>query len=360
MASKRVVQRRIFFFLRLCDYVIFNTLHSMVVESVTELLDQLNMATQAAEMQKTSSERSLEAVDEKKDIKNIDDARKSVFITEVMLVLGELTFVPAASDFENEFESVMQGFVDTVSGDESAHLLNNEELEQYTELYESEMDEPATVADIISNDEGYMKMVDGLRDAIANAFGACDEYMESFEPFREMVFENEKLNSEELWEGAEHGDIVLDDFKNKLEVYSTQAEDILNLPDKKECGIIEVNAEKLKTMIAPSPAACLEKLEALLPQLALIKQKKLLDEVNEANSKLNSPPRSVAEFVELTDFIAVVEERKDDLEDEFIELSNHYSLMDSHGVKVACLLFCNPHPPAAHEPHFSLRRIMAS
>ena len=108
MASKRVVQRRIFFFLRLCDYVIFNTLHSMVVESVTELLDQLNMATQAAEMQKTSSERSLEAVDEKKDIKNIDDARKSVFITEVMLVLGELTFVPAASDFENEFHKFSQ------------------------------------------------------------------------------------------------------------------------------------------------------------------------------------------------------------------------------------------------------------
>ena len=42
MASKRVVQKRIFFFLRLCDYVIFSTLQSMVVESVTELLDRLS------------------------------------------------------------------------------------------------------------------------------------------------------------------------------------------------------------------------------------------------------------------------------------------------------------------------------
>jgi len=330
----------------------------MVVESVTELLDQLNMASQAAEIQKAGSKTGLETVDEKKDMKKKEDARKSVFITEVMLVLGKLVFVPAASDFENEFDSVMKGFVDTVSGDECAHLLNNEELEQYTELYESETDEPATVVDIIQNDEEYIKLVDGLRDAIANAFGACDEYMESFEPFREMVFENEKLSTEELWEGAEDGDIILDDFKNKLEVYSTQAEDILNLPDTKECGIIEVNAEKLKEMIAPSPAACLQKLEELLPQLALVKQKKLLDEVNEANSKLNSPPVSVAEFVELIDFIAVVEERKDDLEEEFIELSNHYALMDSHGVKVACSsLTCTP--PAARQPLLSYCRMMA-
>ena len=336
MASKRVAQKRIYFFLRLCDYVIFNTLHSMVVESVTELLDELNMASQASQAAEESvRERGLETVDEKKDSKKKkEEAKSSVFVTEVMLVLGDLTFVPAASDFENELESIVGGFVDTVAGDESARLLNNEELEQFTELYESESEEASTVADIISNDEEYMRLNDGLRDAIASAFGACDAYMASFEPFRDMVAENSTLTSDDLWEGAQNGDIVLEDFKTKLETYSTQAEDILNLPDAKECGIIEVNAEKLKQMIAPSPASCLEKLEVLLPQLAIIKQKKLLDEVNEANEKLNRPPQSVAEFVDLLDFIAAVEDRKDDLEDEFVELSNHYKLMDSHGVKV--------------------------
>lgn len=43
MASKRVVQRRLYFFLRLCDYIIFNTLHSMVVESVSDLLGHLQI-----------------------------------------------------------------------------------------------------------------------------------------------------------------------------------------------------------------------------------------------------------------------------------------------------------------------------
>ena len=37
MASKRVVQRRLYYFLRLCDFIIFHSLHRMVVESVKDL-----------------------------------------------------------------------------------------------------------------------------------------------------------------------------------------------------------------------------------------------------------------------------------------------------------------------------------
>jgi len=55
-----------------------------------------------------------------------------------MLILGELNFVPAASDFENEIESIVGRYVERVSGDESARLLNHEDLEQFTDLYEEE------------------------------------------------------------------------------------------------------------------------------------------------------------------------------------------------------------------------------
>jgi len=55
-----------------------------------------------------------------------------------MLILGELNFVPAASDFENEIGSIVGGYVETVSGDDSARLLKHEDLEQFRELYEEE------------------------------------------------------------------------------------------------------------------------------------------------------------------------------------------------------------------------------
>jgi len=143
-----------------------------------------------------------------------------------MLILGELNFVPAASDFENEIESIVGRYVERVSGDESARLLNHEDLEQFTDLYEEEDTEAATVADMITNDEEFTKLVGRLRDAISHAFGACDEYMQSFEPFRDMVDEHEKLDPLELLQGAQQGQITLDDFKEKLVTYSTQSSSI--------------------------------------------------------------------------------------------------------------------------------------
>ena len=339
MASKRVVQQRLFYFLRLADYIIFSTLHEMVVESVTELLDSLYRASREAEAQRKAQEALEHAIKDgtvpapekpetddkpkkKKPVKEEKPMRKTIFMTEVMLVLGDLTFVPAAADFENELESIVGGFVDTVTGNENTRLLNHEDLEQYTELYDSESDanDAATVADIITNDEHYMTLVSGLKDAINDAFAHCDVYLQSFEAFRDMVIENEQVDAAELYEGAEKGEIVLEDFAAKLSTYEGQAVSINSIPDVKECGIIEVNAQRMKEMIAPSPASCLEKIEVLLPQLAVIKQKKLLDEVSHANSKLNHKPEAVSEFVAILDFINECNEKKDQFEADFNEL----------------------------------------
>ena len=343
MASKRVVQQRIFYFLRLCDYVIFNTLQTMVVDSVTNLLDNLKLAKDSADKHADESTASIEprgtVLEEKADKKkDKQPVCTSVFRTEIVLdhETNDLAFVPTVTDFENEIEHVVAGFVQTVSGDDSTRLLNNEELEQYTELYDSETDpdEAATVADIITNDEDYMRLVSEIHDVIAVGFQRCEEYMQTFEPFRDMVAENDKLDSQELFSGATNNEIQLDDFKEKLQTYNGQTEDILSVPDVKDCGIMMVNVSRFKEMIAPSPAQCLEKLEVLLPQLAIIKQKKLLDEVNHANSRLNSTPETVADFVNLLDFLVECNERSEDLELEYQELQNHYALMDSHNITV--------------------------
>ena len=179
-----------------------------------------------------------------------------------------------------------------------------------------------------------LQLVSGLRDAVADAFSGCNVYLETFETYREMVLNNEQMNAEELYENAEKGEVVLDDFAGKLETFNGQAHSINEIPDIKEVGIMEVNAQRFKEMIAPSPAACLDKINAMLPQLAILKQQKLLDEVGAANNKLNHKPTEVAEFVSILDFISECNERKDDLEKDFKELVDHYALMDKHNVKV--------------------------
>uniref|UniRef100_A0A7S4P4P5 Dynein heavy chain linker domain-containing protein n=1 Tax=Guillardia theta TaxID=55529 RepID=A0A7S4P4P5_GUITH len=317
MASKRVVQRRLYYFLRLCDYVIFNTLHTMVVESTSELLAQIepNVKDQLEDSQKK---------------------RKAVFLTEISLILGDLTFVPGAADFENELDSIVGGFVDTVSGSNSVRLLNNEDLEQYTELFDSETEtsESSTVSEIVTNDEEYRKLLARIKVAVANAFDACNDYVSIFEPYQTMVVENEQLDEEELRQKAEEGEFVLQNFKEKFDLYHSQADNIRNLPDEMDCGIMQVNSKKLKTLLSPSPASCLEKLEDILPQLTVAKQRRLLDEVNIANNNLSRKPTNVASFVSVLDFVSQCNERKDEIDAEFKELQDHYSLMDENSVEV--------------------------
>lgn len=338
MATKRIIQRRLFYFLRLADYIIFSTLQEMVVEAIQELLQNLYRASREAEEQKKKIEAAELAKkngsapepekpekDSKPKAKKVGKeekpARKTIFVTEVMLVLGDLTFVPSAEDFENELESIVGGFVDTVSGVEHTRLLNHQDLEQYTELYDSnEESEAATVADIIVNDEQYINMVSGLKDAIKNAFSTCQDYLATFEPFRDMMLENDQLDAQELWDGAQKGELVLDDFASKLESFGGQAKNIMKINDIQECGIIEVNATRFKEIISPSPAVCLDKLGTLLPQLAIAKQKKLLDEVSSSNTKLNQKPTEVQDFVAILDFIAELNEKKDQFEADFQEL----------------------------------------
>ena len=313
MASKRVVQRRLYFFLRLCDYMIFNTLHSMVVESVSELLGYLQM--DMSKVEQTEAER--KAAEKKKLTGGKPEVQLSsaIFLTEIMLMNGDLAFIPGANDFEAELESIVGGFVDTVSG--SIRLLNHEDLEQYTELYdaETEANEGSTVGDIVTNDEEYQGLVSSLKDAVEEAFVKCNQYLKTFEKFRDMVSDNKELNVEELRDGAAEGEVSLDDFEDKLKTFGSQRESIRELPDASDIGIIRVDTTRLKEEIAPSPAACLQKIEELLPQLAAVKQKSILDEVNAANNRLNKKPETVEEFVSLLGFISELNETKDKMEE---------------------------------------------
>jgi dynein heavy chain len=101
--------------------------------------------------------------------------------------------------------------------------------------------------------------------------------------------------------------------------------------------MMRVDSKRLKEVIAPSPAVCLEKIEGLLPQLAAQKQRHVLDEVNDANNKLTKKPETVQDFVALLQFIVELNERKEEMEAQFENLKAHYTLMDEHHVHVASM-----------------------
>ena len=258
----------------------------------------------------------------------------AIFLTEILLQDSELVFSPAAGDFETEFESIISGFIDTVSG--STRLLNHQDLSGFTELYEAETEEneASTVEDMIQNDDNFQDLLTALKDAIEKAFAACDDYLRSFEPYRLMKVENEQLDIGELRSGAEAGNVSLNDFKEKLHLFGSQKDSIRLLPDTKDCLIFHVDCRKFKDCVAPSPAACLERLEGLLPELFSSKLKKMYEEVSAANNKLMNRPTAVSEFVALLDFIADMNSRKDEIDAEFKNLQDHYGLMNQFNVSI--------------------------
>ncbi|KAJ1494152.1 hypothetical protein T484DRAFT_2610554 [Baffinella frigidus] len=152
-----------------------------------------------------------------------------------------------------------------------------------------------------------------------------------------MVSANQQLDEDELRDKAELGEVVLDDFKDKLEEYNGQVENVGKILDVRDCGIMQVDSRRLKNLIAPSPQACLEKIQVLLPQLAATKQRKVLDEVNAANNRLNAKPETVSQFVAILEFIAECNERKEEIDEAFVGLQQHYAVMDAHDVQVASI-----------------------
>jgi len=346
MASKRVVHKRLYMFLQLSDYVIFSTLHSMVVWSLDDLV---GFMTEPPPAPPTPIEDSVEDTGNTSGVapgvadllltgekKKVDKASFTVFLTEVLYEDSDLTLRPGRADFEGELEVVVSGFIEAVSG--PRRLLNNEELESYTHLYEAETEnadeDVTTVVEMISTDSNYQGLVHDLKNAIDHAVTQAEQYKETFVPFKHMVAENDKVDVEELRAGAEDKEITLNDFHDLIVKYGEQSKLIANLPPDKDVGIMRVDTQKLKETFAPSPVACLHQLEVLLPELAAKQQKALLEEVNTGNSRLKRETTSPSDYVDQLSFMDELTEQMDSLQERFDEVSSHYRLMEDFDIKV--------------------------
>lgn len=131
----------------------------------------------------------------------------AVFVTEIVMVMGDVALVPCSSDFENDIESIVGGFIDTVTG--NVRLLNHEDLEQYTELYdvETEATDASAFSDIITNDVEFQQLFLELKRAIRDTYQSCEIYLEMFVPFRVMIRENQCFDDFDVRQKAEAGNI---------------------------------------------------------------------------------------------------------------------------------------------------------
>ena len=365
-AAKREVHKRNYSFLRLCDYIISGTMLDMVVENLATLLESIKAGLQVPESKVTIPAEGVDqdeqafvtqnhsnekAVERSPSVNNLflsvhsKSTQKSsccIFITEVWMNTTSIYLNPSADHFASQLENTGANFIAMIAGS-NTRLLTCDDLAQYIDLCDVDVYDTAldlsSVADTTSNHSEYLRLSAELHAAIIDAFRESHLYLETFSSFRQMVEDNVMTDWEAMKKQQEEGSFLLEDFQTRLETYRYQSQTIDDIQDIKECGSVSIDARQLKSQIAPSPAGCRMKMAEVLPRVVHEMQTALLDEINFANQKISSAPKTVEQFHAMNEFLTECAEnhKHDELDDRFKEVQSYYQLMDQYQIKVDSL-----------------------
>jgi dynein heavy chain len=257
-----------------------------------------------------------------------------LFEMEVLDVDDALAYQPSDTEFSHELDAMLESFVSTVC--EVPSLSREPSLLQLTALAEAsaEETEEGMLRETIVADEHFEGLRDGAMLLLRNAFDVADGCKELFEPMRDMAAEMGELDVEELAAEARDGDKSLADFKADLDRYTAEQLKFTALPQHTFLGLIKLNSEKMRATLLPAPAACLDEIQRLLPQLGVEKVQTLASEINDANLQITKDLQTVDDFCDYLEFLEAIQKRQDELQSMYQAMEEHYELMANESVPV--------------------------
>lgn len=204
-AARRSEQRRLLNFIRMSDYMICDTLHTVLLESVRDVLS----ATQPepiSEEEQASLDEAAPAKDEVDGIDNLDDeaasaaakskSKRSNALFEVELLLdthtGEITFDPAPDNYQTQMSEILTSYLSSLCtlsrlyGDET--LLDTVMGDKASEV------EPCTELQELVTSESYDELVGQVAESLDTAFAAAEQHTEMYYPYRDMLLEDHLLD----------------------------------------------------------------------------------------------------------------------------------------------------------------------
>ncbi|XP_075319652.1 dynein axonemal heavy chain 6 [Odontesthes bonariensis] len=328
---------RLICFIRLVDYLIVNTLHSLMVNAVDKLLtvfqEQVGQMPCHAIIQSWShhSETASEKEIDKKCVGSKAPCVHPLFMSELMLDSNALTYKPSEEDFQETIEEIIRQFentvmsVKTLTADPDIDSLT--ESEKYESLKDTFENGPS-VESVLENDGHLQSIKQNIRDSINFAFDTAKVYAHTFEPFQIFHVENESLDLDAMRQQY-HG---LSFFKKTLELYHCEHKKALAIQEKRDLGLLLVDKTQLKEKLVSSPLRCLEVINNMLTQQARRKLDALLAEVCEAQFNLEFQPSTTAEMANGLTFLDEIQERIAVLEEEEETVRNMYNLIDTYSI----------------------------
>ncbi|KAM8939967.1 dynein axonemal heavy chain 6 [Pelodytes ibericus] len=346
-ANKRSHCRRLTCFIRLADYLIVNTMHILAVNSVMSLLTCLSekvKSTPAVSIIQTwNTEQTLEAAGKKAAVVpsiaavaptggTIEEEQTPMFLSEIVIDTQSLWFEPCTDDFQDSIAEVVNRFQETVLY--LANLVPDPYFDAFTQpiinnkLEEKTCGDGPSLSTMFEDDKHLQDIIYQLKETIQSAFCAANVYGDTFESFCIFFKENESLDLGALNQ-EEHG---VDFFSEQLDKYHKEHKDALAITEKRNLGLLLIDAKKLKEKLIPSPKRCLEAIHDMLPGLAKKKMDAIIAEAQDAQFKLEFFPTTTLDFVNTLVFLEEIQERIDILEDESNVISQMYQLIEKYQV----------------------------
>ncbi|KAG9342632.1 hypothetical protein JZ751_016069 [Albula glossodonta] len=294
-AIKRNHCQRLTCFIRLADFLIVNTMHILVVNSITTLLNVLK-----SQVNCTPTKELIQCW-----VCPEENTEKKVCIADIIqrfqgTVLSLQPLVPDAY-----FNSFTQPII-------------------YNKVEEKTCGDGPSMEAILEEDKHLQAVIQNIKEALQFAFEAANVYAESFERFRLFFKENESLDLDSLKE-QEH-DVAF--FAERLEKYHVEHDEAQAIIQKRQIGLLLIDSTQLKNKLIPSPLRCLEAINSMLPLLAKSKMDDIIAEAQKARYKLVTVPSATAEFVQSLTFLEEITDRIEVLDQQTETVSQMFELID--------------------------------
>ncbi|XP_043969858.1 dynein axonemal heavy chain 6-like [Gambusia affinis] len=321
--------KRMTVFIRHVDHLMFNTVHSLVLNAVNIILTVFQEQVGHKPCQitpPTSSDQPEAPAEEDSEKKVLPDF--PLLTSELLLELNVLTFKPSEEDFQEAIRDLIREFKNT--GMTLMSLTGDPEMVSTIDFEQEDMEGGPSLNTVLEEDIHLQGIIKKIMDSLHIAFNSAKVYSRTFEHFLDFSKKNKHLELAAM--GQSEPDLSF--FAKTLELYHGKYKEAIAIQDKMHLGLLLVDQSQLKQQLNASTLSSLEESHGMLIKLARKQVDDLLTKVGEAKTKLESYPSTTVEMAEQLIFLDEFEDGILDVQEQHDNVSKVYNLFKSYSVTV--------------------------
>ncbi|CAH0547855.1 unnamed protein product [Brassicogethes aeneus] len=330
-ANKKKFCMRLSCFITLCDYLMVDMMHDMILNSVKALNEALDLHFQFLP--------STERVDTIEFSDTVEIPREThpmlpLVLVSIMLSPEEIFMDPPLDIVIEIIDQVIDLWIHHTT--RMPTLVGDDVYLDFTKPVINLVVSPRIcgfgpgLAFYLAIDENLKQYRQNTVDFFTINYNLANVYLERLGYIRDFFAEDLNTNEEVI-----QNEINLEVFRSWCIRYRKEEETIENLLNKQPFGILYLQFEIMKKNSLPEPRRLRAVVEKVLPWIGKIKIDKLVDEVNEALEYLEVEPVETIEFVHYLEYLEKATALVDDMEVVFDYCKDLYDILEEFEIQTA-------------------------